>query len=336
MASGNDPRGRTQDEYTRQQTRYEDQQGPMANAMAYNYGRASEANYGDYTDVMNQYRGIASGGGSASGGGGGGGYGGGGGFQAAHIGYKDPFNSYAGFQDFSTTGGYSRNDIANMRSRGVSPIRAAYANAEREMSRQRSLQGGYSPNAFANLTKMAREQSQGAADATQAVEAGLAEARNKGRLSGLAGMSDIEKQRLAADLDVSKFNANADMSAGASQSAAASSNADRAMAADAASMNDRFRALSGMTTMYGATPGMSQLFGNQLLSATGQGATQGAAAQGNLRGSQQLPGAFDQTMGRATGMIDLAGRVANPIMEAWEARNQRNRTNGSNPNYNTP
>src|SRR5262245_38955208 len=186
--SGGDPRGRVQNQGGYQQQRYENQQGPLANAMAYNYGRGSEANYGDYSDIMNRYRQIAGGGGAEGGGGGGGG----GGFGPSLIGYKDPFNSYSGFTEFSQTGGYSPQDIANMRARGVSPIRAAYANAEREVARQRSLQGGYSPNAVATLAKMAREQGQSAADATQNVEAGLAEARNKGRLSGLAGMSDIE------------------------------------------------------------------------------------------------------------------------------------------------
>ena len=52
------------------------------------------------------------------------------------AGYKDPFNSYGGFTEFSQTGGYSPNDIANMRARGISPIRAAYANAERELGRE--------------------------------------------------------------------------------------------------------------------------------------------------------------------------------------------------------
>src|SRR5262245_37586381 len=190
--SGNDPRGRMQNQGQYQQQRYESQQGPMAQAMAYNYGRGTEANYGDYTDIMNQYRNIASGGGGGDGDGGG--AGGSYGIERwgpSHASYNDPFKSYGGFEEFSQTGGYSPEDIANMRARGVSPIRAAYANAQQNIQRQRSLQGGYSPNAIAAQVKMAREQGQSMADATQNVEAGLAEARNRGRQFGLTGMSGI-------------------------------------------------------------------------------------------------------------------------------------------------
>jgi hypothetical protein len=203
-----DPRARILGESDYQQQRYESQIDPIIGLMAENYGRGSEANYGDYTDIMNQYRSIAGGGGVVGGGGGGGGdfsYGAEA-WSPELMSYKDPFNSYTGFQEFSNTGGYSKDDVANLRARGTAPIRAAYANAEREVARQRALQGGYSPNAFALQGRMAREQGQLGADAMQNVEGGLVEARNTGRLSGLSGMTDIEKQRLAADLKVNEYN----------------------------------------------------------------------------------------------------------------------------------
>jgi hypothetical protein len=59
--SGTDPRGRLQNQGAYQQQRYESQQGPLANQLAYMTGRSNEADYGNYTDIMNQYRGIASG-----------------------------------------------------------------------------------------------------------------------------------------------------------------------------------------------------------------------------------------------------------------------------------
>jgi hypothetical protein len=306
-----DPKGRTQDQVAYQNKRFESQQGPMVDAMAYNYGRGSEANYGDYTDIMNQYRGIASGAGGSSGS-----SGGGGGYAPSLISYNDPFKSYGGYEEFSKTGGYDRNDIANMRSRGVSPIRASYANAEREMGRQRSLQGGYSPNAFAVQGRMAREQGQLGADAMQNVEAGLAEARNKGRLSGLSGMSDIEKQRLAADLEVGKFNANAQMQAAAASSAAASR-------ADEQRRLDQFRALQGMTSLYGTTPGMTNVFGSQLLNAVNMGANQGADMLNAGYRSETLPGAFEQTTNRIRDIGDMAGRAWNPMQDYLEQRNRR-------------
>ena len=336
--SGDDPRGRAQNQAQYQQERYESQQGPMVDQFAYNYGRGSEADYANYTDIMNQYRGIAQGGGS---------YvpetfnsGGGGGdipsAQAHTIDYKDPFNSYEGFTEFSKTGGYSTDDIANMRARGVSPIRAAYSNANREVMRQRSLQGGYSPNAIAARTRMAREQGQAASDAVTNVEAGIAESRNKGRLAGLTGMSGIETSRLGADLDVAKFNANAQTGADQQNAAYANAAQDRALSgynsalqATAASRADQIRALQGMTTLYGTTPGMSELFGNQLLQGVQQGGNFGLGMIDREMQMGGIPGQYEQTMGRINDIGDMAGRIANPFLDAFQNRN-KNQNGGGN------
>ena len=59
--------------------------------------------------------------------------------------------SFAGFQQFAQTGGFSPEDLANIRARAVSPVRAVYANAQQNVNRQRALQGGYSPG-FNRLT----------------------------------------------------------------------------------------------------------------------------------------------------------------------------------------
>jgi hypothetical protein len=312
MAKGDDARVRTS--AANQQNRYESQQGPVASTMAFNYGRGSEANYGDYTDIMNRYRTIA-GGGGASGGGSAADYGAGK-YTPFTVGYSDPFESYGGFKEFSQTGGYSKEDIANMRSRGVSPVRAAYANAEREMGRQRSLQGGYSPNFMAASAKMARERGQAGADAMQNVEAGLAEARNKGRLSGLTGMSGIEGQRLNAQIDVGKFNAEAQARAQAQNIGAESQAAGAGAAASAANRADQLRALSGMTSLYGTNPGMSETFGNQVGQMVGQGGNFGLGMLGAQTQASQIPGKYETTMGR----IGDVANMAYPWLSDWRSR----------------
>jgi hypothetical protein len=320
QTSGTDPRGRIQNQSGYQQQRYESQINPVMDLMAENYARGSESNFGDYNNIMNQYNSIASGGGAVGGGSGGGDYSyGAEEWTPENIKYNDPFSSYAGYEDFSKTGGYSPQDINNMRARGAAPIRAAYGNAEREVARQRSLQGGYSPNAFALQGRMAREQGQLGADAAVNTEAQLAEARNKGRLAGLGGMSDIEKQRLAGDLDVQKYNATINNQAkqsnvGARNAAAAGSASNNAAAA-AASRSDQLRALSGMTSLYGTTPGMAQLYGDQVLSAIGQSGTFGQNQVKNEIAGQQLPGKYEQTTARAKDWIDTASRIANPIVD---------------------
>lgn len=301
MAKGDDSRGRQAIMSGNQ--RYNDQQGPMVTSFAQNYGRGSESNYGDYSDIMNRYRSLYDGSGGAGGSGGGGG---GGGMQASMIGYKDPFASYGGFQDFSSTGGYSADDMSNLRNRAQSPIRAVYANAERELGRQRSLQGGYAPNAIASLAKMGREQSQGISDAVQNVEGGIVNDRNRNKLMGLSGMSNIEGQRLEADLNVARFNAQAQMAASQSASSAASAGAAQSSA-------DRFRALGGMTSLYGTNPGMSETFGNQLLQGVGQGGNFGLGMLGRQNENAQLPGSWDYFTQRA-GQV---GNAIYPWMEGY-------------------
>jgi hypothetical protein len=345
QTSGTDPRGRLQNQGGYQQQRYESQQGPLANQFGYQTGRANEADYGNYTDMMNMYRGIASGGGYGggvvdSGGAGGSGVKAKGNVYTPFLGsYNDPFKSYAGFTEFSNTGGYSPEDIANMRARGISPIRASYANAEREIGRQRSLQGGYSPNAIALQGRMAREQGQLTADATQNVEAGLAEARNKGRLAGLTGMSGIEGQRLGADIDLTKFNAgqrtnaqantfaSADRANAANRSSAESA-AGRRSAASAATVGNQLDALGGMRSLYGTTPGMSNMFGNQAIQTVGQGANYGLGVRANDRADQNMPGRYDQTMGRISQIGGLVGQGLNVASNYFGTRRRQ-----PQPNY---
>lgn len=99
----------------------------------------------------------------------------------------------SGYRQFAETGGFSPEDLANIRARSVSPIRAVYANALQNVNRQRALQGGYSPNYGALTARLAREQSMSQADAAINREAGLAEMVQKGRLAGLGGMLDASR-----------------------------------------------------------------------------------------------------------------------------------------------
>lgn len=100
--------------------------------------------------------------------------------------------SFSGFQDFSKTGGFSAADLANIRARAVSPVRAVYANAQQNVNRQRALQGGYSPGFNVLQARMARQQGQGVSDAATNAEAALAEMVQQGKLSGLQGMAGTE------------------------------------------------------------------------------------------------------------------------------------------------
>lgn len=135
--------------------------------------------------------------------------------------YKDllkPGSSISNLNELSRTGGYSPEDIANIRERGISPIRSVYAGANRDVDRQRALQGGYSPNYAAVKAKMARELSDTVANHTTNINADLAQriAQNKLSIAPSAASSSMEPIR-------------------------------------------------GMASLYGSTPGLASLYGNQAL-----------------------------------------------------------------------
>lgn len=328
--SGNDERGRVQNRIVDEASRYRGQIDPYMSELGRGFGRAMETGNADYNKIMG---GLGDAMTRPS-------------INARTISYSDPFESYdsfrnmsktggydipnndayTGYKEFGDTGGYSRSDIANLRSRGASPIRAAYANAERELGRQRSLQGGYSPNAAAVLAKMAREQSQGMSDAMQNVEAGIVNSRNQNRLAGFSGMagidqnrignqlqgmqgmSNIENQRLNAELEAGRFNATAGMQA------------------DQFNSGNQMDALRGMVSLYGTTPGMANMFGDQLGRAIQNSGQMGSSYIGHEGNAQNLDGRYENTQG----YIKDAATLANPWLTMLEGyiKNRRTPTYG--------
>jgi hypothetical protein len=147
------------------------------------------------------------------------------------------FGAYGGYQDFANTGGFSDQNKSDFRARAVAPMRAVYSNANREVDRAKSLQGGYSPNYTAAKAKMSRDLSYGLGDMSTNVEASLADAIRSGKLAGLGGMTNIDSALLNAE--------NQRLGMG----------------------SDMFRNMVGL---YGQAPGMAQMFGNQMLNSSGQ------------------------------------------------------------------
>lgn len=99
-------------------------------------------------------------------------------------------SAMSGYQNFADTGGFSPTSLAAMRSRAVSPIRANYANAERNIGLART-RGGTSAGANTLMSRMAREQGQAGADATTNAEAGIGQLVQQGKLAGLNGMTNL-------------------------------------------------------------------------------------------------------------------------------------------------
>jgi hypothetical protein len=101
---------------------------------------------------------------------------------------EDYGNIKGKFEDFSKTGGYSDQDIGNIRARSISPIRSIYAGANREVDRSRALQGGYSPGYGVLKGRMARDMSSQLSDATTNAEGMIAQLRNQGKQFGASGL----------------------------------------------------------------------------------------------------------------------------------------------------
>lgn len=105
--------------------------------------------------------------------------------------FSDYGNIMGEYDNFSKTGGYSPLDISNIRSRALSPIRSLYSSANRDVDRQRTLQGGYSPGFGTLKARMAREMNQGMSDAAGDAEAQIAQMINSGKRFGTQGKQSL-------------------------------------------------------------------------------------------------------------------------------------------------
>lgn len=175
-----------------------------------------------------------------------------------------------GYREFAATGGYSPQDIQELRARGISPIRAAYGNAMMELDRNKSGQGGYSPGYTAAVSRAQRELPGQMADATTNVNAGLASEIRQGKLAGLAGISGIGSEMGGLSSAESSRMLQADL---ANQAAdlrvqeLTEQGYNAHIAQQIAAQELQLSGLNSQTGLYGTTPGMASTFGNQALSA---------------------------------------------------------------------
>lgn len=106
-------------------------------------------------------------------------------YKPGQFDYKespDLIDAIRNLKGLSESGGYTEAGIADLRERGISPIRSIYANANRDIERGRTLAGGGTSASFnANKARMARELSDKIGGITTDVNANIAEnvARNK-------------------------------------------------------------------------------------------------------------------------------------------------------------
>lgn len=299
---------------------------PQNQAMWNNYTNATGQAGQDYNDIMGQYKGIGAGVQDAQ--------------KPADINVAKVNPAIANYQrsnelnqtmqgygDFAKTGGFTDQGIQDIRERSISPIRSTYANAMSNINRQRSLQGGYAPNYIAATEKMTRTMPSQLADASTNVNAGLAQMIQSGRLAGLGGLASTSLADNALSNQFTEANAgrtqqanmsnqNMEMQVAQLKQQGLSDYEARQQAAN----NQKLAATGGQASMYGATPGMASMFGNQVLNSTGQRLSGEELAAGvnqnafnNQLGAANVPSNFDVGLGRIGKIGKMVGDVATAL-----------------------
>lgn len=236
-------------------------------------------------------------------------------------------NTMQGYGEMAKTGGYSDQAQADIRSRGISPIRSVYANAMSDIDRQRSLQGGYAPNAIAATEKMTRTLPGQLADATTNVNAQLAQMVQQGKLAGLGGMAttsmadnqmmnQMMSQNAERQQQAGTSNQNMEMQVAQLKQQGHSDFEARQLAAN----QQKLAATGGQASLYSSTPGMASMFGNQVLEGTGQrlsgeqlGVNANQNAVQNQLGVAGTPSNVDVGLGRIGKIGKMVGDVAKAI-----------------------
>lgn len=173
---------------------------------------------------------------------------------------KEWGESYGILKDLAKTGGLSEADQGNLRARGISPIRAVYANMQRNMDRRAALGGGRSANYNAASAKMARESSEQIAEQVTNVNAKIAEMVQQGKLKSapeLANMAGRENElsnnfRLQNEAQKNDWFKTYSGTLGDMSSYAKSG------------QDNTTDLLRGMTDLYGTNPGLIETFGSQV------------------------------------------------------------------------
>lgn len=104
----------------------------------------------------------------------------------------DNSSAIGGFQNFAETGGFSPQDIADIRARAIAPTRAIYQNAQNDLSTQMARTGGYMPNYAPAQANLARQANYGISDANINANAAIDQMVQQGKLYGLTGMSNAQ------------------------------------------------------------------------------------------------------------------------------------------------
>lgn len=208
----------------------------------------------------------------------------------------------AGYGDFAKTGGFSDQNIQDLRARAIAPTRAVYSNAQDNIDRQRSL-SGYSPNYTAATAKMTRDLANSISDSNVNANASIAQMVQQGKLAGNQGLAStsLGEQGLQTNLDQLNNQMRLAGLSGMNES-------------QGANLANQLAAMGAQNQLYGTTPGMANMLGNRydqsnqdiLGSQKLQQDLSQLMIQGQL-GKSQVPSNFQQGLGNAASIAGIGG-----------------------------
>ena len=200
----------------------------------------------------------------------------------------------AGYGDIAQTGGYSNQDIANIRERAGQANQTIFDNANSQIARGRNLTGG-GANTNATVANLARGEAQGVSSTNLNTESNLATMIQQGKLAGLGGLASTAGTQGSLENQAAGIN-------------------ESAGAATAANVDSANR---GQASLYGTSPGLTSTFGSQLLDSSGQMINtqqlQNNLGLGLVNAQIQkagVPSNFQQALGNIGGALKLASPFA--------------------------
>ena len=181
----------------------------------------------------------------------------------------DVKGSLANLSDLSQTGGYTAQGIADLRERGVSPIRSVYSSAQQGIDRAKRLQGGYSPNYTAATAKLTRGLSDAVSSGVQNVNAGIAQNVASNRLQAAPAYASASATDAGARNQNEQYNSGVENSTNQFNA----SNKQQTLSSLAqlykSGTGDKLEILNAMRALYGTTPAQPALYGQQAATQTG-------------------------------------------------------------------
>lgn len=223
------------------------------------------------------------------------------------------------YDEFAKTGGYSTQDLQNIRSRSNASIPSFFQSLRDELDTRARVQGGL-PGYSGQMAKMARDQAQASALQALGTETDIKKAVNEGRQWGAQGMTSSEAslQDLIQRAKLGGYGTAGNLRTGMMNSI----NQGRlsGLAGLGNTQDRRLQMLAGMQNLYQATPGQVQMLIQGLMQT--QGMTQQEAT--NYIGQQMQ---YNPNRGFMDTFRDIAG-IALPFVSPFLGGGGASRNSG--------